>query len=233
MQVYRRLIVTLLAPMVCSILFTLASTSVSAQLRVDRMVVVLDNELSNRADFELFNSSDSTVYISNKLFEVLNPHAAAERVELTDPRQSPLLATPRDLVLGPNDRRLVRVFTTSLAGDVDRVFRMTVTPQPDNFEPRGSGVQVVVGYDLLIIQPPMVPEIAFDVARSGDVLEISNFGNTFVYFDRIEYCTATGECETVGARRVYAGGSDRLDLNGAASVRLRYRRGETTETIER
>lgn len=214
-------------------LTTLTSDAL-AQLRVNKMIAILGPETRGRADFELYNSSENTIYLSNKLFVVPDPINRAERTELTDPRNSPVVVTPRDLVLGPGDRRLIRVFTTGDPADVDRVFRLTVNPQPQDFESSATSVQVLVGYDLLIIQPPESPNAAYNVTRDGVTLTVANSGNTNVFFDRIEYCpTEDEECTSLGARRVYAGETSQFDVDGAGKVRLRYRTDQIAETIER
>ena len=205
----------------------------SAQLRVDRVVEILDLESRGRADFEFSNPSDGTMYLSTRVFEVPEPHLSMEMVEFTDPRAAPLLASPREFVLGPEDSRLVRVFTTAPPGEVDRVYRVRVEPRADEIEPEASGVRVVLGYELLVIQPAAERRMDIDVQRSDTQLVITNNGNSFAYFDQIHVCQDADPCANLGAHRVYAGERLELELPHGGEVRLRYSNGDLIEELTR
>jgi len=63
-----------------------------------------------RDDLEITNSADEILYVSVEPAEILNPGGPEERrVANPNPRELGLLISPNRLVLGPGERKVVRV----------------------------------------------------------------------------------------------------------------------------
>ncbi len=198
-----------------------------AQISVSRSVIEF-TQSEKVQNIEVLNSGDNKVYLDLKAAEIINPESAnPQRVELTDPRTSPLIVSPRQLLVPPGERRRMRVILRESATDKDRVFRLSVKPYVGSVkldetegDKKSSAIKVLVGYDLLLLSRPAQLNPDVSVERDNDSITFHNSGNTNVLLRKIEQCSSDGsECEEMQPNRLYAGETYKVDLplNGDAS----------------
>lgn len=203
------------------------SVLVQAQISVNRSVIEFSAD-DKIQDIEVANFGDHKVYLDLKAAEILNPESEnPTRVELTDPRTSPLIVSPRQLVVPAGERRRMRVILRTPAIDKDRVFRLSVKPYAGSVkiddaggDKKASAIKVLVGYDLLLLSRPQILNPQVDVERTNDQIAFHNRGNTNVLLRKIEQCPSDGEqCVELQPNRLYAGESYavNLPLKGSAT----------------
>lgn len=213
-------------------IFTLAALvliggNASAQISVNRSVIEFSND-SRVQDIEILNTGDFKVYLDLKVAEIINPETdTPKRMELSDPRSTPVLVSPRQLLVPPGTRKRVRVIMRESTGDTDRIFRLAVKPYTGKarIDAPGAGktssaIRVLVGYDLLLIARPSDKNPQVKVKRDDNSIEFHNAGNTNVLLRRIVQCDsgvdlkeATGEqCVEMQPNRLYAGETYKVKL---------------------
>lgn len=199
-----------------------------SQISVNRSVIEFTKSAKVQ-DIEVLNSGDHKVYLDLKAAEIINPESAnPQRVELTDPRTSPLIVSPRQLLVPPGERRRMRVILRKSATDTDRVFRLSVKPyvgsvkiDQNGTDKKSSAIKVLVGYDLLLISRPSTLNPDISVKRDNNSIAFHNRGNTNVLLRKIEQCNSDGgECKEIQPNRLYAGETYKVDLphTGGASL---------------
>jgi P pilus assembly chaperone PapD len=205
-----------------------------AQLSVEQAIVDFAENGKRREDIEIVNTGDSTLYVSITPRLVRNPGTESERrVEIANPRELGLLASPGKMVLEPGQRGLMRLSLLQRPQDRDRIFRVAVTPQVGGVEGEGTGVQVVLAYNLLVMARPLQAEAKLQGVRDGDTLTLRNTGDTNALLLQGEQCAPSGApCRDLPTRRMYAGNSWTLDLPYATQTTwtVRFRDGTRTLT---
>jgi P pilus assembly chaperone PapD len=198
-----------------------AASAAQAQIIVDRSVLEFTGA-SKVQDVEVRNSGKHKIYLDIQVDEIINPESDnPTRVALTDPRSAPVLASPKQLLVQPGERKRVRVILRESAGDRDRVFRMAVKPYTGGVklnsgagsQDKASAIKVLVGYDLLILSRPKAANPNLVVKRHGSKIEFENTGNTNVLLRKIVQCDKSmNNCEELQANRLYAGEIYEIDL---------------------
>ena len=206
-------------PRLCALLLGLgAASSAGAQLTVDRSVLEFDPGRRTQ-DVEIRNDGDFKIYVDLGVAEIVDPHLDdGRRVELDDPRTSPVLVSPEQVLVEPGQRRRVRVIVREPATDRDRIFRLSVKPFAGKVQlgrrPAGetsSGIKVLVGYDLLLLSRPAELDPEVRVERTEEAMTFVNTGNTNVLLRRVAQCDRDGgDCTELQPNRLYAG--ERLEL---------------------
>lgn len=198
-----------------------------AQITVSRSVIEFTDD-SRIQDVEIVNTGDVRMYLDMKPAEILEPASNSPvRQELDDPRDAPLIVTPRQLLVAPGERKRVRMILRDELVE-ERVFRLAINPYVGNVrldESREGGdtasaIKVLVGYDLLLLARPLPLAPKLDVTRTDDAIEFINTGNTNVLLNSITQCDSEGnDCEELEPDRLYVGETLRLKLPkiGAAS----------------
>ena len=199
-----------------------------AQITVDRSVI----EFSRTApvqDLEIFNGGRDKIYLDMAVAEIVDPASdEPTRVEFDDPRQAPVLVSPRQLLVPPGTRKRVRVIMRAGADETDRVFRLKVSPYTGKaslVDPsagdKASAIKVLIGYDLLLISRPADLRPDIEVTRDETTIEFRNAGNTNVLLRRIVQCEPGVEpaagplddaCAELQPNRLYAGETYRAAL---------------------
>jgi len=202
-------------------LIVMAFSSLShAQISVSRSVLEFSNSKKVQ-DIEVFNSGTHNVYLDLKAAEIINPESEnATRVELNDPRTSPLIVSPRQLLVPPGERRRMRVVMRQPSLDQERVFRLSVKPYAGSLkiddagdDTKSSAIKVLVGYDLLLLSRPENINPSLEVRRNNDEITFRNKGNTNVLLRKIEQCDADGrECVEIQPNRLYVGEVYKVNL---------------------
>lgn len=206
-----------------------------AQISVNRSVIEFTDD-ARVQDIEVLNGGDYTIYLDLKVAEIIDPETARPtRLEFDDPRNTPVLVTPRQLLVPPGTRKRVRVILREPVASKDRVFRLSIKPYTGKARlgdvgsgKKSSAIRVLVGYDLLLLaRPPRInPDIM--VTRDDNSIEFRNAGNTNVLLRRIVQCEAGADPDKPDARdcvelqpnRLYAGETYRVELPKKGSADL-------------
>jgi P pilus assembly chaperone PapD len=183
---------------------------------LDRTIIRFVAGEPSRQDVLITNSDAETLYLKVEVFEVKDPGTPSERREKpTDPNAITLLATPNKMIVPPGGRKLVRL--VNLGGhELERIYRVNVTPVVADLETTGMAVYVVVAYQLLVIVTPEEPAVDVDYERIGKQAIFTNRGNTNALLHSGEQCPpnpdVTGGCVQLEAHRLYAGNIWKLEL---------------------
>jgi P pilus assembly chaperone PapD len=199
----------------------LAATPVvaSAGLAVSPVIVDVQPGAPPRADVEVMNDGAETLYVAVEPARIDHPGEAGERrVRDPDPQALGLLATPIRLVLAPGERKFVRLALLSVAGDADRIFRVTVKPVVGPVNGEATGIKILVGYDLLVIQRPARPLAPILATRDAAMLTLKNNGNTNAELFQGHACDTSRHCTPLPGHRLYAGTSWSVPLAAGLSA---------------
>lgn len=189
----------------------------AAQIQVSQLIVELQPGKHDRQDVDVGNGGTVRAFVEIDPREILNPGSAPESARTDpDPEKLGLLVSPARLVLEPGEHRLIRIATLPALADRERVYRVTVKPVVGKLSTAQSGLKVLVGYDMLILVRPTVPNPVVSGTRSGNALTIRNNGNVSVELNDGKQCAAANDCAPLPAKRLYAGQSWTQQLEGSA-----------------
>jgi P pilus assembly chaperone PapD len=201
----RRLVASALA-LACAFAFAAAPLVARAGLSVAPVIVDFQPGELPRADIELLNDGAETLYVVVLPSKIEDPGDSDDkRVQNPDPQALGLLATPNRLVLEPGQRKFVRIAMLSPPGDTDRIYRVTVKPVVGDVKSGETGLKILIGYDLLVIQRPGKPDATIVASRAGATLTLRNAGNTNAELFRGQQCDAQRRCTPLPGHRLYAG----------------------------
>lgn len=193
----------------------------SADMYVDRSIVIFPPDSAPRQDVKVTNSDEEIMYIQVEVLKVLNPGSEnEERIKVTDPKALKLLATPNKLIIPPGGQKLIRIVNLSPETTEERVYRINVTPIVPPLEDDVSQLRIVVAYQILTIVQPSAPESRLIASRTGKRILFSNNGNSNILLSEGRQCdqTTADKCQTLESRRLYAGNSWELELPYDAPV---------------
>ncbi|HEY8435302.1 MAG TPA: fimbria/pilus periplasmic chaperone [Sphingomicrobium sp.] len=189
----------------------------AAQIQVSQLIVELQPGKHDRQDVDVGNGGTVRAFVEIDPREILNPGSAPESARTDpDPEKLGLLVSPARLVLEPGEHRLIRIATLPAIADRERVYRVTVKPVVGKLSTAQSGLKVLVGYDMLILVRPTVPNPVVSGTRSGNALTIHNNGNVSVELNDGKQCAAANDCAPLPAKRLYVGQSWTQQLKGSA-----------------
>jgi len=187
------------------------------------------NEDNLVQDVDITNTGDYKIFLNLTVAQILNPHTAnPKRVELKDPRTSPVLVSPKQVLIPPGQRKRVRVILRKAPKNVDDIYRLSVKPFTGDVqiesdrppEQKSSAVKILLGYDVLLLARPKEPVGTLAVKRTAKALWFKNTGNTNVLLRRLQQCNAAGEdCESLQPNRIYAGEVYKVDLPKKGSAK--------------
>lgn len=211
--------------LIASVLICWAQTSI-ADMYVDRSIVIFEAGTQPRQDVKVSNSGDEVMYVKVDVLTVENPGSDDEaRVEVSDPKQLKLLATPNRLIIPPGGQRLIRIVNLQPNNDSERVYRINVTPIVAPLEEETSQLRIVVAYQILTIVQPDEPTANLIANRNGKSISFTNTGNTNVLLSEGKQCqpNSVDECQELASRRLYAGNSwqQELPYDGPVSYSVR------------
>ena len=202
MSFFRRIMATAIVAMA-------GTVPAVAQIAVHPVIIDLPPEDLQRADFTVENPTSERVFVAVEPARIDAPGSEAEtRVALGDPQQLGLLASPPRMILEPGERRFVRVAALTPPGEADRVFRVAVKPVTGDVTGEQSGLKILVGYDLLVIQRPANPTLTIDWENSAEQVVIRNNGNSNAQLINGRACKPDQpeeSCTKVASARLYAG----------------------------
>jgi P pilus assembly chaperone PapD len=193
-----------------------------ADMALSKVVVDFTSARPARDDIEVTNSADEILYVSIEPAEILNPGGPEERrVANPNPRELGLLVSPNRLVLGPGERKVVRVSLLERPRARDRIYRVTIKPVIGEIVARQSALKIVVGYDVLVIARPQNARPRLEVSRSGNAVEFRNVGNTNALLFNGRQCDDTEtNCAELPSKRIYAGNTWQFQLPAIGQARF-------------
>ena len=199
-----------------------------AGLVVSPVVVDFSASQPARSDIELFNEGAERLYIVVEPSRIVDAGKPTEhRVVLPDPEKVGLLATPSRLILEPGQRSYLRIAILSEPGATDQIFRVTIKPVVGDVETKTTGLKILVGYDVLVVQRPAKPTAEITGSRNGNVLTLRNVGNTNAELFAGRQCDGTGKlCTGVAGGRLYDGEARDIPLHGNGPVSFSVKVGD-------
>jgi Mat/Ecp fimbriae periplasmic chaperone len=205
--------------------FALVPASALADLVLSEVIVDFGPDQPPRRDIEVFNDGAERVYLIVQPAEIKAPGTAMEaRRESPDPEALGLLVTPNRLVLEPGQRKLVRIAALNPPDVRDRIYRVTFKPVVGATQATTSGLKILVGYDVLVILRPTVPQATITATRTEQGVVLTNEGNTNAELFDGRQCDAQGtQCVELPAKRLYAGASWVVPLPLPTPVRYRVK----------
>jgi Mat/Ecp fimbriae periplasmic chaperone len=213
----------------------LCATPARADMALSKVVVDFTSARPARDDIEITNPADEILYVSIEPAEIVDPGGPQER-RVTDPnpRELGLLVSPTRLVLGPGERKVVRLSLLERPKDRDRIYRVAVKPVMGEIVAKQSALKVVVGYDVLVIARPENARPLLEVSRSGNAVEFRNVGNTNALLFNGRQCAAEqADCAELPSKRIYAGNTWEFQLpaTGEGRFMIESDGGITVETF--
>ena len=198
------------------ILLSLAGIEAAANMELSNVIFHFEPGDPARQDVEVFNPGDKPLYVEIIPSEVVNPGTPEERREvIKNPRDAGLLVTPNKLIVPPGASKMVRLVKLGNSPK-ERVYRVSAKPVIGGLDADQSGVKVMIGYELLAIVYPVVPEADLLVERTGRVLTVSNHGNANVLMREGFQCQQPeqpkDQCTPLPGRRIYPGNQWELEL---------------------
>ena len=195
------------------------STAAQAEMVLNKIIINFQSGKEVREDIEVFNNGKENLYISTKLFAINQPeNDTPERKELTDPRSAGIIISPTRFIVAPGGRKVVRLITTEVAVDKDKVYRILMKPHAGKFNldstEKVAGVKIILGYELLVLVRPATLQADLQVQRQGKRLNLYNAGNTNVNVREVRLCPGDDRknCEVLGGKRLYAGQKWQVEL---------------------
>jgi P pilus assembly chaperone PapD len=204
-----------------SVLMALWFTPASADMYVDRSIVVFEPGQPARQDIKVSNSEPEEIYVQVDVLEVINAGTPDETREVvTDPSKLKLLATPNKLIVPANGQKLIRIVNLQVDNKEERIYRINVTPIVPPLEEDSSQLRIVVAYQILAIIQPNDAASTLNVQRNGTIVTFVNNGNTNVLLSDGKQCDPTNpaNCSDLTSRRLYANNEWQLELPYDAPV---------------
>ncbi len=178
-----------------------------AEMVLSQVIVDLQPGDPPRQDIEVWNHGKQRMYVSAEPFRIEHPGTPQEtRVSAGEPDASGILVAPQRLVLEPGERRTIRIAAVGPRSATDRVYRVAIKPVVGPITANRSALEVLVGYDALVLVRPA--QFTGDVVgeRQGRTLTLRNAGNTSQELFQGRQCDASGkDCRELPGKRLYAG----------------------------
>jgi P pilus assembly chaperone PapD len=195
------------------------SSSVFADMRIDRAIVYFDADEAPRQDVEVSTLSAENLYLQVDVEEVINPGTEKEeRRQVKDLEDMGFIASPVKSIVPPNGKRRIRLLNLKGPQDSEKIYRVTFKPVAKEFKADQSMLKLLVAYQSLVIVRPAAGKADVQAQREGQRLMISNAGKSNVYLENGQACRPGGEdCRQVGGRRLYAGNLHSIDVSDGRS----------------
>ncbi len=187
----------------------LMGTCLASTLTVHPVILDFSPKQLQRANLEIQNKSNERLFVAAEPARIDSPGTRSEmRISVPDPEELGLLASPPRLIIEPGERRFIRVAALDPAGESDRIFRLAVKPVVGELFSEQTGLKVLVGYDVLVIQRPAEPRSSILWQDNGTEITLTNEGNSNLQIVRGEACYPDGpkdKCVELRPHRLYAG----------------------------
>jgi len=223
-----------------------ASYASFADLVVDQAVIIITDPQQTRQDLVILNNDDEDrLFVEITPFDVINAGEEDESLEPIDFESSPeFLVTPNRAILEPENESIIRMLNLNHSGEKELVYRINVLPiapppeldtpaEDDSIQPL---VEIVVGYQVLVIILPDSPEALLEYQREGNTINFSNNGNANYILVEGEQCNPAdpSECQPLPIKRMYPGNNWQLDLpyDGPIAYTVRSHTGSSAQILD-
>ena len=207
----------------------LSSNTLSADMLLNKGILNFYAGGVIRDDIEITNDGEEPLYLSITTFKINNPeNSKPERIEMTDPRTSELLASPNKMIVSAGQKKILRIIVREAPGTVDQVYRIKIMPysppiKTGDKSKKQVGVKVLLGYELLAFLRPPNHQAKLKVKQEGKTLKVTNEGNTNTILRNIKQCQDKDHCQEIKGKRLYAGQSIDLKLPQAEGKIIIYK----------
>lgn len=213
----------LLARAIASLLLVLGSASALGSMELSNVIFHFEPGEPSREDVEIYNPTDTPMYINIEPKEVLSAGSAEEERKLIqDPREAGLLVTPTKLIIPPGGTKVVRMVKLG-SFEKERVYRIGAKPIVEGIESETTGLKILIGYEILAIVYPGESEPNLEVRREGNKLFFKNAGNANVLLREGYQCESPNldkeQCTPLPGKRLYPGNTWSVDLPEDLPVR--------------
>lgn len=197
-----------------------------ADVLLSQLVVELSPGEQARADIEVFNNGPDRTFVAVDPREIVHPGTKGESSRTDpDPELLGLLVSPARMVLEPGQHKLLRIAALAANGR-ERIYRVTVKPAVGQLSSQGSGLKLLVGYDVLVLVRPSEIKPHVIGTRSGDLLTLKNDGNVSVELVDGKECRASTKiCDALPGGRLYAGAEKAVKVGSERRVEYKLRVG--------
>jgi P pilus assembly chaperone PapD len=214
---------TLLAPVML-----LVPGVLSAQVTVNNVLVAFPAAQRPIQNVTVGNSSENPVYVIASVERVLDPGEGGNKSEPSED----ILVSPKTFSVEKNGQRAVRFLIRKQPQGAETVYRVIFTPQDRGFGEeakqtiggRTTSIRILTGMGVLVfVEPPNpVGDLAWE--RLPDRIVFKNSGNVHVELGEGKACSGES-CSPVERKRVYAGGTFELAVDGSKTVTYLVRTG--------
>ncbi len=204
-------------------ILALSPLAASAEMQINNSIIVFKSDDAVRRDITVTNNGDTPLYLKVTPYVIDNPGTTTEqRKKIVDPRESGLLVSPHKLVVPPGRKKRIRFVNLHPKREQEAVFRVTMEPVAGELTAKGSGIKVMVGYEVLVLAEPDNPHSELVAQRLGNRLVIANEGNTNALLFRGKQCPSDhpqqNECASLQDKRLYPGNRWEIALPGSGPV---------------
>lgn len=215
-----------------TLLIIIVAPSAKAEFIISSAIVEFTSDGPQQQDVELVSRSKDNDYIVTEVSEIKNAGTKNESRELVeDPASGMLLVTPDKTILSAGGRKLLRFMLLKAPDAVEHIYRVAIKPVIKGVDNKSKiGLKVLIGYEVLVIVRPANAVATYNAARQGNVLTITNTGNTNVLFQNGKQCLKDN-CVMPQVVRVYPGQTNQVPLKFDQPVS--YSVWDGKETIEK
>lgn len=213
---------------ICVLYLFYISESLAGIVVIPNLINLASTDLP-RTDVAVTNDGDEEAYVKITPHVILDSGTDHERkVIIRNPQQYGLLVTPQQIIIPPKQRRLVRFMLTRPFDEHEHIYRIDIVPVAKDLIPthtfkknnKNMGLQMLVGYGVLVMVRPEHPLFNIDIHREGKNLFLKNKGNANIELSNIEQCIGNTCHPVKNFVRLYSGNSNRLLLKYSAPVKM-------------
>jgi P pilus assembly chaperone PapD len=226
-------------------LVTLASYTSFSDLVVQDSIITITDPRQSRRDVVVYNNDETEkLYLEIVPHRVNNPGEDDEMLEIISLSASPeFIVTPNRAILDAKEESIIRMINLNNSGEKELIYRINVTPAtpPPELEIFDDElirplVEVVIGYQILVMILPDNPNPVVDHKREGKMITFSNPGNTNYLLTEGTQCNPQdpNECQGIPIKRIYPGNnwSFELPYDGPSNYTLRTHAGSSSRVFD-
>ena len=192
-----------------------------ASMSLDRIIVYFEPDKLPRQDIVVSNPDQETLYLQTEVYRVDNAGMPNEElVQVTDPNEIKLLATPNKAVIPAGSRKTIRLVSLEQPKDKEAVYRVTFRPVIGEIQSEQSAIKMLIAYQALVFVRPQKPAYHLTATVNDQQISFSNSGNTNVLLRNGQYCSSAPvvKCSPISdIGRVYAGAQWQMPLPQGAT----------------
>ncbi len=213
---------------------TFAQFSAYGQVTVNTVIATFKATQRPVQNITIGNSSSNAAYVLARVERVLDPEDGGNKSEDSED----ILVSPKAFSIEPNGQRSVRLLLRKPPPEKETVYRALFVPQDRGFgqeivkehQGRRASIRVLTGMGVLIFVEPKVSERKFTWIRNEHSIAFRNDGTLHEELSNGQHCDAKGEdCKPLAGKRVYAGSTYEVKVDGERKVTFLRRSGSAGE----